>query len=171
MNATPDDTGGVELDPDRVTNIEPATNSRPGRRTTKKSIEHSLAAAASIIRGQARRPGLDHPHLGAVAKLSEVIEATLAAMVTRLRAEGASWAVIGRELGMSRQAAQQRFGGAEGDAKGDITDVMGTPELTPRSAASDAWRPCAACGSVPAVMGDRYCAACASAPDRSAWAQ
>lgn len=31
-------------------------------------------------------------------------------------------------------------------------------------------RVCPACGLLPAAPGDRYCAGCGSAPDRSAWA-
>jgi hypothetical protein len=36
-------------------------------------------------------------------------EANLAAAVTRARQTGASWSVIGAQLGLSRQGAQQRF--------------------------------------------------------------
>ncbi|MEP7194243.1 MAG: hypothetical protein ABI903_15445 [Actinomycetota bacterium] len=36
-------------------------------------------------------------------------EATLAAAVTRARQSGVSWSVIGAQLGVSRQGAQQRF--------------------------------------------------------------
>ncbi len=36
-------------------------------------------------------------------------EATLAAAVTRARQAGASWSLIGAQLGLSRQGAQQRF--------------------------------------------------------------
>jgi len=36
-------------------------------------------------------------------------EATLAAAVTRARQGGATWSVIGAQLGVSRQGAQQRF--------------------------------------------------------------
>jgi hypothetical protein len=36
-------------------------------------------------------------------------EATLVAAVTRARQAGASWSVIGAQLGVSRQGAQQRF--------------------------------------------------------------
>ena len=36
-------------------------------------------------------------------------EATLAAAVTRARQCGATWSVIGAQLGVSRQGAQQRF--------------------------------------------------------------
>jgi hypothetical protein len=43
-----------------------------------------------------------HQHAGAA-------EATLAAAVTRARQSGATWSVIGAQLGVSRQGAQQRF--------------------------------------------------------------
>lgn len=36
-------------------------------------------------------------------------QATLTTAVTRARQNGASWSVIGAQLGVSRQAAQQRF--------------------------------------------------------------
>ena len=36
-------------------------------------------------------------------------EATLAAAVTRARQTGATWSIIGAQLGISRQGAQQRF--------------------------------------------------------------
>ena len=36
-------------------------------------------------------------------------EATLAAAVTRARQAGATWSLIGAQLGLSRQGAQQRF--------------------------------------------------------------
>lgn len=39
----------------------------------------------------------------------DTAEATLAAAVTRARQTGASWTVIGDQLGISRQGAQQRF--------------------------------------------------------------
>ena len=34
--------------------------------------------------------------------------------VAHLRVDGASWAQVGRALGISRQGARQRFGGASG---------------------------------------------------------
>jgi hypothetical protein len=40
---------------------------------------------------------------------TRVAEATLVAAVTRARQTGASWSVIGAQLGLSRQGAQQRF--------------------------------------------------------------
>ena len=40
---------------------------------------------------------------------TDAAERTLAAAVTRARQSGASWTAIGAQLGVSRQAAQQRF--------------------------------------------------------------
>jgi len=51
-------------------------------------------------------------------------QATLAAAVTRARQTGASWAVIGTQLGLTRQGAQQRFTRA---SKPDSTTTH-TPE-------------------------------------------
>jgi hypothetical protein len=52
--------------------------------------------------------------------------------VTSARAAGASWDAIGRVLGMSRQAAHQRFGRAR-----DQDDAPGTRILGPVTAASE----------------------------------
>lgn len=38
-------------------------------------------------------------------------EASVGAQVSSLRQHGASWSVIGDALGITKQAAQQRFGG------------------------------------------------------------
>ncbi|MDQ7879925.1 hypothetical protein Q9R08_18190 [Microbacterium sp. QXD-8] len=53
----------------------------------------------------------DHLALIAVsAQAEEEVRGILQRSVAAARAGGASWALIGAELGMSRQAAQQRFG-------------------------------------------------------------
>lgn len=44
---------------------------------------------------------------------SKSVTLNVAELVKILRFEGVSWSVIGQALGISRQAAQQRFGGAE----------------------------------------------------------
>ncbi len=55
-------------------------------------------------------PELDVLRLLATAhQQANAAEATLAAAVTRARQTGASWSVIGAQLGISRQGAQQRF--------------------------------------------------------------
>jgi hypothetical protein len=54
--------------------------------------------------------------IAAGARAEEEARSILRRSVVAARAGGASWGVIGRELGMSRQAAQQRFGGTPGGA-------------------------------------------------------
>lgn len=48
--------------------------------------------------------------LAALATVREVADLHLAFVVARAREEGLSWAEVGDELGISRQAAQQRYG-------------------------------------------------------------
>ena len=50
-----------------------------------------------------------HQQAGAAEATLAAAEATLAAAVTRARQGGAPWSVIGAQLGVSRQGAQQRF--------------------------------------------------------------
>ena len=57
-------------------------------------------------------PGPAFDALGWVAtahQQANAAEANLAAAITRARQSGASWSVIGAQLGISRQGAQQRF--------------------------------------------------------------
>jgi hypothetical protein len=42
------------------------------------------------------------------------LDAEVEVAVAHLRVDGASWARVGRALGISRQGARQRFGGASG---------------------------------------------------------
>ena len=48
--------------------------------------------------------------LADLAALSAAVDTALSDAITGLRAAGFSWAEIGRRLGTSRQAAQQRWG-------------------------------------------------------------
>lgn len=50
--------------------------------------------------------------IAASARAENEVRAILQRSVTAARAGGASWALIGTQLGMTRQAAQQRFGAA-----------------------------------------------------------
>ena len=88
-------------------------------------------------------------HLALIAASSSAEEdarAFLQRSVVAARSGGASWALIGAELGMSRQAAQQRFGtpaGREssGDAErwlGPVTAFDEMPELA--LAGNAGWR-------------------------------
>ena len=73
------------------------------------------AARSTLGKGQTPVPlpaGPAFDVLGWVASAHQqagAAEATLAAAVTRARQDGATWSVIGAQLGVSRQGAQQRF--------------------------------------------------------------
>ena len=73
------------------------------------------AARSTLGKGQTPVPlpaGVVFDVLGWVAiahQQANAAEATLAAAVTRARQGGATWSVIGAQLGVSRQGAQQRF--------------------------------------------------------------
>lgn len=73
------------------------------------------AARSTLGKGQTPVPLLASAAfdvLGWVAtahQQANAAEATLAAAVTRARQGGASWSLIGSQLGLSRQGAQQRF--------------------------------------------------------------
>ena len=73
-----------------------------------------------------------------VVEAEDVVRDLLRQSVAAARAAGCSWAAIGSELGMSRQAAQQRFGsstghhGSGGDQErwlGPVTAFDELPEL------------------------------------------
>ncbi|RLP93612.1 hypothetical protein [Micromonospora sp. CV4] len=68
--------------------------------------------ARRIIRAHGRRVATgDVEALRDLVALSSVIDDAIGDAVIGLRAFGYSWAEIGSRLGISRQAAQQRWGG------------------------------------------------------------
>lgn len=78
--------------------------------STKDNREFA-AFSRRIMRAYARRVATADPAaLVELMKLRADVDEAIAAAVAGLRAEGFSWAEIGREVGMTRQAAQQRFG-------------------------------------------------------------
>jgi hypothetical protein len=84
----------------------------PHRR--RKVVENDDYAAflRRAIRAFGRRIGQgDIDALADAAFLSAQLDATIKTAITGLRARGYSWADIGRQLGVTRQAAQQRWGG------------------------------------------------------------
>lgn len=69
------------------------------------------AFARRILRACARRIATgDIESLTCMAELSGVIDAAIYQAVAGLRERGYSWAEIGSRLGVTRQAAQQRWG-------------------------------------------------------------
>ncbi len=80
---------------------------------TKPAIENSeyAAFARRILRAYSRRVAVgDIEALADLICLSEDIDDAVRRAVGGLRVAGYSWAEIGARLGISRQAAQQRWG-------------------------------------------------------------
>jgi hypothetical protein len=80
--------------------------------------DRALAAVVTAVRVTASDPSesaaADHEQtllsgLRHLAEIAERVDWALLSLVGEARAEGATWADIGRALGVSRQAAQQRF--------------------------------------------------------------
>ena len=70
------------------------------------------AFARRVIRAHSRRVAAgDIDALAAVAALADDLDTAIRDAITGLRQRGYSWADIGIRLGITRQAAQQRWGG------------------------------------------------------------
>ena len=99
-----------------MTTIEPpATVNRPlTSRRRRRVVENDeyTAFLRRALRALARRVcGGDIDAITDMAQLSGELDNAIRIAVTGLRARGYSWAEIGLRLGVTRQAAQQRFGG------------------------------------------------------------
>jgi hypothetical protein len=91
----------------------------------ERGPDKALAAVVSAVRrtaaaddGDALPDGAGQPDgdaavlagLRHLAEIAERVDWALLSLVGEARANGASWATVGEALGVSRQAAQQRFG-------------------------------------------------------------
>jgi hypothetical protein len=86
----------------------PLTPNRP--RAGVENPEYA-AFARRILKACARRIAAgDIESLALMAELAETVDASIGDAVTGLREHGYSWAEIGARLGVTRQAAQQRWG-------------------------------------------------------------
>jgi hypothetical protein len=77
-------------------------------------VENSEFAAFSrrVVRAHGRRVADGDPDaLTDLLGLADEIDRSIGQAVSGLRSAGYSWAEIGSRIGMSRQAAQQRWGG------------------------------------------------------------
>jgi hypothetical protein len=84
---------------------------RPRRREVENDAY--AAFAGRIVAAYARRVGTgDVEALPAMVALSSDLDVAIGQAVTGLRGFGYSWAEIATRLGVTRQAAQQRWGGA-----------------------------------------------------------
>jgi len=88
-------------------------NSVKTRLTAKPVVENGEYAAFTrrVLRAYARRIATgDIDALADMLDLAAEIDTAIGQAVTGLRATGYSWAEIGLRLGVTRQAAQQRWG-------------------------------------------------------------
>ena len=86
-------------------------SSKPGRRDVVENDEYA-AFVRRIIRAYARRVATgDVEALTDMVSLSGLLDDAISEAVIGLRTHGYSWAEIGSRIGISRQAAQQRWGG------------------------------------------------------------
>ena len=89
----------------------PERPTRPHRRDVVENDEYA-AFARRIIRAHGRRVATgDIEALRDLVALSTVLDQVIATAVLGLRAHGYSGAEIASRLGVTRQAAQQRWGG------------------------------------------------------------
>ena len=84
---------------------------RPRRRDVVENDDYA-AFTRRVVRAYARRVATgDVEALTDMVALSSVLDDAIGQAVTGLRSHGYSWAEIAARLGITRQAAQQRWGG------------------------------------------------------------
>jgi hypothetical protein len=95
---------------EQPSDVNPSLTPKRVRRVVEN--DDYAAFARRVIRAYARRIATgDIEALTAMATLSNDLDQAINQAVTGLREYGYSWADIARPLGVTRQAAQQRFGG------------------------------------------------------------
>ena len=83
-------------------------------RRRKRVVENDeyAAFARRVIRAHSRRVAQgDIDAITAMTALADDLDTAIRDAITGLRRRGYSWAEIGTRLGITRQAAQQRWGG------------------------------------------------------------
>ena len=93
---------------------QPSGDSRPPRPRRRDVVENDEYAAfvRRVVRAYARRVATgDVEALTDMVTLSSVLDDAIGEAVSGLRGHGYSWAEIAARLGISRQAAHQRWGG------------------------------------------------------------
>jgi hypothetical protein len=87
------------------------TCQRAGRRHERKTETADYTRMATrMIRKLGQRVGTDFDQLGELAEIAAAADQAMRVAVSVMRERGLSWALIGDQLGITRQAAQQRFG-------------------------------------------------------------
>lgn len=89
--------------------VEPAKALKREAGIIAKAVAHVAAAGQASPNGGVRGTTTEEA-LGAVRRAELALEDTRAALVLAARYAGASWAEVGALLGVSKQAAAQRYG-------------------------------------------------------------
>ena len=79
--------------------------------TLREALAETISAIVGTVPGDGATPQELVALVGLTSRAGVEVSHLLRQAVGSARAGGASWESIGRELGMSRQAAHQRFGG------------------------------------------------------------
>jgi hypothetical protein len=88
---------------------KPLTSNR--RRRLAENDEYAAFARRVIAAYSRRIAAGDIDAITDMAALADDLDAAIRRAITGLRIQGYSWAEIGARLGITRQAAQQRWGG------------------------------------------------------------
>ncbi len=136
-------------------------SANPETRVDEERLAETLSAAlAEAAEGAERRIANDPAaYLDLVAVAAKAESQTvdlLRSAVTAARSAGQSWEAIGARLGISRQAAQQRFGrdqaGGASEPEGQVVDAAAGEVATPDSGQAQS-RPGRSSGEVRVVSG------------------
>lgn len=85
----------------------------PGRRRRVVENDEYAGFSRRVLRAHGRRIARgDVEGLADLAQLADAVQTATRTAVTGLRGEGYSWTEIADRLGVTRQAAQERVGGA-----------------------------------------------------------
>jgi hypothetical protein len=90
--------------------VNKSLTAKPRRRVTEN--DEYAAFARRVIRGYSHRIAAgDIDAITGMAALADELDTAIHHAVTGLRTQGYSWADIAARLGITRQGAQQRWGG------------------------------------------------------------
>lgn len=105
--------GVVPTEPGADSTVKPTFTARRRSKRPRRDVETMdyLGAARRFIRAAGRRVGeCDEHELAELVGLRQALDEAEAVAVAGQRAYGKSWAAIGRALGITREAAFQRYG-------------------------------------------------------------
>ena len=105
--------------------MEPSTSRTPDDDALRDALARVLGTQAGVDPVRDSSPGTLVRLVGVAVRAEGELRRLVHESVSSARAAGASWDAVGAELGMTRQAAQQRFGRA-GPAAVERRDEPGT---------------------------------------------